>query len=279
MAEIQNVSGTAFIIAEFRAAENAAPEPLYHDPIVQLFLDQQTQQIADQVSRSFPLAKQMVKLRTRYFDDVLTQQIAAGCQQVVILGSGLDTRAVRMPAAGVKYFEIDQEATLNLKAERLSAHGIAANVTYIAGDYVKDNLTTMLCENQFDFDLPSYFLWEGNVTYLKRGDIVAVLEQIRQVKHWTLSLDYLSDQVIEKTTEYADLNDYVTQLERLGAPWITGFSNITLFAETLRLATIEDIATAELHYRYYPQLPLPSALLQFYFVCTVQQFPSNQHDA
>ncbi|MCY7323742.1 MAG: class I SAM-dependent methyltransferase [Phormidesmis sp. CAN_BIN36] len=161
MSEIKNVSGTAFIIAEFRAEENAAPEPLYRDEIVELFLDQNSKQVAHQVAESFPPVKDMVKLRTRYFDDTLAQQLALGYRQIVVLGSGLDTRAVRMPAPEVRYFEIDQAATLQLKAERLAANGVAAEVTYIPGDYVKDDLIALLEDNHFDFQLPTYFLYRS----------------------------------------------------------------------------------------------------------------------
>ena len=45
----------------------------------------------------------MVKTRTRYFDDMLDAQIAGGIGQVVILGAGLDTRAVRKQSAVVRY--------------------------------------------------------------------------------------------------------------------------------------------------------------------------------
>ena len=37
---IRSVTGTAFVVAEFRAEENYAPHPLYRDPIVHLFLDE-----------------------------------------------------------------------------------------------------------------------------------------------------------------------------------------------------------------------------------------------
>ena len=270
MSEIKNVNGTAFIIAEFRAEENAAPEPLYRDEIVELFLDQNSKQVAHQVAQSFPSVKDMVKLRTRYFDDVLAQQLALGCQQVVILGSGLDTRAVRMLTPGVRYFEIDQATTLQLKAERLAANGIAAEVTYIPGDYVKDNLIALLENNHFNFQLPTYFLWEGNVTYLQREDIIAVLNTIRNhVKHFKLSLDYLSAQVITKTTGYVELDDYIEQLEQRGAPWITGFNDMTYFTKSLGLDIVETYSAAQLHDRYCPQLSLPSPIFRFYFVCTI----------
>jgi hypothetical protein len=40
MTEIQDVRGTAFIVAEYRAQENAEQNALYRDPIVPLFLSE-----------------------------------------------------------------------------------------------------------------------------------------------------------------------------------------------------------------------------------------------
>src|SRR5262245_36862247 len=104
MPGVWNVSGTAFVVAEFRAEENDAAFPLYQDSIVQLFLNENTKQAAGRVAARFPPASNMVKIRTKYLDDTLDKQIASGFQQVVILGSGLDTRAVRKPEMGVTYF-------------------------------------------------------------------------------------------------------------------------------------------------------------------------------
>ena len=78
----------------------------------------------------------MVKLRTRYFDDRLDEQLSLGCRQIVILGAGIDTRAVRKQAPGVAYFEIDDLNTLGFKRTRLAESGIDARVTFISGDYV-----------------------------------------------------------------------------------------------------------------------------------------------
>jgi hypothetical protein len=38
MTEITNVTGTAFVVAEYRDEENRAVEPLYRDNVVSLFL-------------------------------------------------------------------------------------------------------------------------------------------------------------------------------------------------------------------------------------------------
>src|SRR5262245_505000 len=103
MTTIQNVSGTAFVVAEFRAQENAEVKPLYRDSVVGLFLNEETRRAAGRVAASFPLARDLVRIRTKYLDDMLEKQILSNSQQVVILGAGLDTRAVRKPAAGVTY--------------------------------------------------------------------------------------------------------------------------------------------------------------------------------
>jgi len=73
---IKDVTGTAFIVAEFRSQENASAHPLYSDPIVSLFLDDRTKAAADAISRDFPAAPKNLRLRTRYFDDRLDEAIA-----------------------------------------------------------------------------------------------------------------------------------------------------------------------------------------------------------
>ncbi|MGH8601542.1 MAG: class I SAM-dependent methyltransferase, partial [Gammaproteobacteria bacterium] len=159
MAEIKNVTGTAFIVAEYRAEENSAPDPLYRDSIVELFLNDATRQAAASASVANPTATEGVKLRTRYLDDALEERIARGCRQVVILGSGLDTRAVRKQATGVTYFELDDKTTLDLKRARFAEHGIQAALTLIPADYITDDWIALLAENGFNFDLPTHFIW------------------------------------------------------------------------------------------------------------------------
>src|SRR4051794_31830041 len=105
MTQIRNVSGTAFVVAEFRAEENRAAAPLYQDDVVGLFLDADSRYAAGLVEASFPQVKDLVRIRTKYLDDVLDQHLRSGVTQVAILGAGLDTRAVRKQTRGVTYFE------------------------------------------------------------------------------------------------------------------------------------------------------------------------------
>ena len=119
MTEVKDVTGTAFVVAEFRARENDEPHPLYRDLVVPIFLDDRTRRAADAIRADFPAGEMMPRLRTRYYDDRLDEQLANGCRQVVILGSGLDTRGVRKRTPGVAYFEIDDPSTISFKQARL----------------------------------------------------------------------------------------------------------------------------------------------------------------
>ena len=208
---------------------------MYRDPVVGLFLDEHTRQAADRVAAGCPPVSDLVKIRTRYFDDVLEAQLRSGVRQVVILGAGLDTRAVRKPAAGVTYFEIDDEATLNLKECRYAQHGIYANVTFIPGNYVRDGLIEMLGRNGFDFDLPTYLIWEGNTMYLPIESDRYILSELKHyVKRFRLSFDYMAEAVITKTTGDAEVTRVVENFAQMGAPWVTGIRDVHDLAKRVR---------------------------------------------
>ena len=119
MNQVREVTGTAFIVAEFRARENEQANPLYRDPVVHIFLDESTKKAAAAIRADFPAGEKMPRLRTRYYDDRLDAQLADGCRQVVILGSGLDTRAVRKQTDGVAFFEIDDARPLSSRKHGL----------------------------------------------------------------------------------------------------------------------------------------------------------------
>jgi methyltransferase (TIGR00027 family) len=270
MARVSSVSGTAFVVAEFRAEENREAAPLYHDSVVNLFLNRESREAADRVADSFPHVGILVRLRTRYFDDVLEEQLRSGVRQVVVLGAGLDTRAVRKPSPGVTYFEIDDAETLKLKEYCYGEQAIDANVRFIPGNYVSDGVIALLERNGFDGDLPTYLIWEGNTMYLPLENTLHILSELRRhVKRFRVSFDYMAESVITKTTGDPGVTSLVESFARMGAPWLSGIRDVERLASDLRLDVIENVKTAELFERYWLGRPMPSPIFTFYSVCTL----------
>ncbi len=276
MTAIKNVTGTAFIVAEFRAEENQAPMPLYQDPVVGLFLNDATQRAAAEACAVNPPAKEAVKLRTRYLDDVLEARIAEGCRQVVILGAGLDTRAIRKRALGVAYFELDDRTTLDFKKVCFDEHGLDADLTFIPADYVRDDWIELLNAHGFDVNRPTHFIWEGNTMYLARENMRKVLIKIREhARRFTLSFDYLSESIVNKTTGDPVLCAMVDHFAQLNAPWITGIDDVHALADELDLEVIDHVSTAALHRTHWPERTIASSFFRFYSLCTVGSRPRS----
>jgi methyltransferase (TIGR00027 family) len=270
VATIENVSGTAFVVAEFRAEENAEPAPLYVDPIVGLFLNDDSKRAAGRVAASFPPSRDLVRIRTKYLDDTLDKQLRSNVRQVVILGAGLDTRAVRKHSAEVSYFEIDDPATLRLKQACYERHRFDINVTFTPGDYVRDGLITLLARSGIAFDRPTYFIWEGNTMYLPRDYTRQVLAELQShFRRFELSFDYMADSVVSKTTGDSAITRLVESFARMGAPWVSGIGDIDALALEAGLKVVEDFRTAELYRKYWPGRPMPSPIFDFYSVCTM----------
>ena len=213
----------------------------------------------------------MVRIRTRYLDDRLDRQLQLGYQQVVIIGAGLDTRSIRKPAPSVVYFEIDDENILAFKKARLEENGIDANVKFIPGNYVRDGLIDLLNKSEFDFERPTYFIWEGNTMYLTAAAVNQVLRDItRQVRHFTVSFDYVTKEVTAKTTGDPEITNVVERCAAMGAPWTHGISDVGSLAHKAAATILENVKVADPHRAYWPTQPLDSPIYEYYSICTLQ---------
>ena len=109
-----------------------------------------------------------VAVRTKYFDDYLLAAVDAGVRQVVILASGLDSRAYRLhwPAETVVY-EVDQPKVIEFKTTTLA--GIGAQPTAerrTVGIDLRYDWPTALRAAGLDAAAPTAWLAEGLLIYL-----------------------------------------------------------------------------------------------------------------
>jgi methyltransferase (TIGR00027 family) len=128
--------------------------------------------LAQRLSR--PMWRWLLYMQVRTF--ALDQEVAAftqaGGRQLILLGAGLDARALRLRHLGLRVFEIDHPATQANK-RRLAGPGSAGDATtFVAWDFERDPpgaLPQRLGDAGYCRDSPGCVVWEGVTMYLSEA--------------------------------------------------------------------------------------------------------------
>lgn len=101
--------------------------------------------------------------RAWFFDDFLDQAVHAGLRQVVILASGLDTRAYRLQwPAGTTVYEIDKPEVIAFKTRTLSDIGASPTAALkTVGIDLREDWPAALQDVGFDPTQPTAWVAEG----------------------------------------------------------------------------------------------------------------------
>src|SRR6201994_4710534 len=161
-----SVGATATMVAAGRAMANKDPNGLISDPFADplvraVGLDFFVKMMDGELDfsllpNSSPDRTQAIVdgmgVRTKYFDEYLLAAVQAGVRQVVILASGLDSRAYRLPwPDGTTVYELDQPQVIEFKSKTLADLGAqpAAERHPIAID-LRNDWPKALLESGFD---------------------------------------------------------------------------------------------------------------------------------
>ncbi|GAA5113166.1 SAM-dependent methyltransferase [Pseudonocardia adelaidensis] len=144
--------------------------------------------------------------RKRYADDAAADALAAGIEQVVILGAGLDTKACRLVApAGALAFELDQRANTDDKLRRLrEIYGqVPERVRVIPVDFEGDDLAAVLAASGFDSGRPALFVWEAVTQYLTEESVRATFAYLAKAPAGSrLIFTYVRADFLDGTNSY-----------------------------------------------------------------------------
>jgi len=194
-----SVGATAVMVAAARAAETDKDNPLIRDPyakvlvagagtgVWEFMLDNEfVAKVADSDPEVAAVVEHMGSyqaVRTHFFDEFFTAAAGAGIRQIVILASGLDSRAYRLPwPAGTTVYELDQPKVLEYKAATLNQHGATPKAPRrevpidLRFDWPK-----ALREAGFDPSMPTAWLAEGLLMYLPADAQDRLFEQVTEL--------------------------------------------------------------------------------------------------
>jgi methyltransferase (TIGR00027 family) len=179
-----SVGSTAVMVAAARAAETERPDPLIRDPYAKVLVagagtgawefmldDEFVAKVADADVEAAAVFEHMgayQAVRTHFFDAFFADAAAAGVRQIVILASGLDSRAYRLQwPAGTTVYEIDQPKVLEYKSATLDEHGVVPTAVRreVAMD-LRFDWPNALRQAGFDAGVPTAWLAEGLLMYL-----------------------------------------------------------------------------------------------------------------
>lgn len=263
-------SRTAQYVAMYRAFETyeRRRRPLFRDTYAQEFLSPRMALllyaartplrglVERYIDRRAPGARTSVIARTAYIDDAVRGAVAAGVDQVVILGAGFDCRAHRMPELrGAAVFEVDQADTQAQKRAKLADDG---SVRYVAVDFLRDDVGAVLQAAGWDPRRRSVFVWEGVTAYLTEPAVTSVLRWVATTAAGSsVVFTYLHGGVFDGSEQFDGSERIMANVRRLGEPWTFGLRPEAVgdFVARSGLRLREDLGADEYRRRYLEGIP------------------------
>jgi len=191
-------SRTALMIARQRAAHQLLDHgSILYDPFaIEILREDETEVI--QFANAHPLAsigRLFTAARSRIAEDALARAVEGGIRQIVILGSGLDTFALRNPheARQIRIYEVDHPATQAWKRQLLAEAQIALPpwLILVPVDFERDAVGEKLAAAGFQQNSAAFFTWLGVVPYLTQHAIGRTLDYMSSIQNSEVVFDYM----------------------------------------------------------------------------------------
>ena len=171
---------TADALIHSRVHSPLAPRLGIVCPYDPLFLTEAGGDLAKMALALDPVYEQFNLVRYAWFAAKMSDQ-AARYRQMVILGSGYDTRSLTLPAlqdGRCRVFEVDLPDLLAVKQRVLADHGVTlpAHIRFVPCDLNAGDLRARLVAAGFDASAPTAAVMEGVFFFLRGERATALLD-------------------------------------------------------------------------------------------------------
>jgi methyltransferase (TIGR00027 family) len=252
-------SRTALMIALQRAAHQVLDHgSILDDPFAMKILREEEKDVL-QFANKHPLAsigRLFTAARSRIAEDALSEAVERGVRQIVILGAGLDTFALRNPhdARQIRIFEVDHPATQAGKRQRLAEAQIALPpwLILVPVDFERDDVGEKLVAAGFQPNSPAFFTWLGVVPYLTQDAIGRTLDYMSSIEKSEVVFDYMEPPEAFSEELRQIEKERTEQLEKIGERSDSRFepAGIAAILHSHGFCAIEDINFQEIASRF-----------------------------
>jgi methyltransferase (TIGR00027 family) len=179
-----------------------------------------------------------VLARTKLLDEVFINALRNRFAQIVLLGAGFDTRALRFTNEnlGSKIFELDIYNTQQPKVEILDRKQIELpkELVFVPIDFNKESMADVLGKAGYA-NQKSLFIWEGVTMYLTSDAVDRALDFIRctALEESIVAFDYVYASVLRRGNKFYGEREIYETVSSAGEGWTFGIED----------GTIEDFLT------------------------------------
>ena len=236
----QRASGTAMMAAIHRFLASKEEQPYFRGPdhLARLFLPPKVKfllsfsfirrYVRRKLHKGVPGTYEYMMARTRYFDALFQRALEENTPQIVLLGAGCDTRAIRFQDAAqhTTIFELDAPTTQQQKQEYLRKAKITLpqNLSQVPINFSKERIDAVLSTTGYDPSEKSLFLWEGVTYYLSEDAVKETLECIKNHAGYgsSVAFDYFYKSFIKGKFEYYGAKEISESVSKFGEPFQFG---------------------------------------------------------
>ncbi len=197
--------------------------------------------------------------RTKYMDAVYERALANRVDQIVILGAGFDTRAIRFPVVEghTLIYEFDAKHTQQTKLNLYHQNNIPVpvNVKFEAIDFVKESLSERLDAIGFPKNKRCLFLMEGLSMYLEPEAIHATFQTMTERMGPTsrVAFDYIYADVLRHEKQHYGETEVMKSVSGVNEAWRFGLEKNTIepFLSHYNLRLVEHLSAKDIEDRYF----------------------------
>ena len=245
---VSNVSDTARWVAVYRAQESERPDALFRDPYAERLSGERGRAIAALMPRQARSGWPLV-MRTKLIDEMLEAALAAGCDCVLNLAAGLDTRPYRLALPAVlSWVELDLPALIEEKEQLLAAAQPRCRLQRIKVDLADASARAAALTEAIGRARRVFVITEGLLLYLDDAQVSALAAALLAqpaIRWWVI--DVLSPELLRMLRK--SMGGYLENAPMKFAP-----PNGVGFFEALgwRVSAVQSIFRAALCYRRLP---------------------------